>query len=235
MEKGKLFLIPTWLGDTDPSVVIPEGTLEIIRQLDVFVVEELKTIRRFLKMAGYSKTFEKVTFLLLNEHTSTGDLSSLLKPALEGKDTGLLSEAGMPCIADPGSELVRIAHLLDLRVIPLTGPSSIFLALAASGFNGQNFCFNGYLPIEREKRNKKIKELERVVTEKDQTQIFIETPYRNNQMLQSLSEVCRDETLLCVAMDVTTPGERISVRSIREWRKTKPDLNKRPCVFLLSK
>ncbi|MEI6454753.1 MAG: SAM-dependent methyltransferase [bacterium] len=235
MEKGKLFLIPTPLGDTDPSAVIPEGTLEIIRQLEVFVVEELRTARRFLKKAGYTKPFDEVTFLLLNEHTLIEDFSSLIKPALEGRNTGLLSEAGMPCIADPGSDLAMIAHQSGVRVIPLTGPSSIFLALAASGFNGQNFSFSGYLPVEREKRNKRLKELERMASEKDQTQIFIETPYRNGQMFQSLTEVCRDETLLCLAADLTAPGEWVSVKTIREWRKEKPDLNKRPCVFLLYK
>jgi 16S rRNA (cytidine1402-2'-O)-methyltransferase len=235
MEKGKLFLIPAQLGDTDPADVIPEGTIAILRQLEVFVVEELRTARRFLKKAGFTKPFEKVTFLLLNEHTRIEDLSSLIKPALEGRDTGLLSEAGMPCIADPGSELAKIAHQSGVRVVPLTGPSSIFLALAASGFNGQNFTFNGYLPVEREKRNKKIKELEKVSYEKDQTQVFIETPYRNNQMFQSLTEVCRDETLLCLAADLTSPGEFVCVRSIREWRKEKPDLGRRPCVFLLYK
>jgi 16S rRNA (cytidine1402-2'-O)-methyltransferase len=233
MEKGNLYLIPSLLGEVPPGMVIPSGTLEIIRGLKVFIVEELRTARRFLKKAGFSTPFEEIMFLVLNEHTPSGSLSELLDPAHLGANIGLLSEAGMPCVADPGSELVRLAHQTGIRVVPLTGPSSILLALSASGFNGQNFSFVGYLPVDREARNKRIREIEKELYEKDQTQVFIETPYRNNQMLHSLKENCRSGTLLCIAADLTAPGEWICVRTIAEWRKTTAEPGKRPCVFLL--
>jgi len=233
METGSLFLIPTLLGDGPIIMVIPEGTMDIIKTIDIFIVEEIRTARRFLKKAGITKSFEDITFFILNEHTKPEDLSSYLLPAKTGKNIGLLSEAGTPCIADPGSNLVNLAHNSGIRVVPCTGPSSLFLALMASGFNGQNFCFSGYLPIEREKRNRKIKELEKVLYEKDQTQLFIETPYRNNQMIQSIIDICQMDTKLCLAVDLTSGAEWISVKSIREWKKNKPDLNKHPCVFLL--
>ncbi len=233
MKKGKLYLIPTLLGETDTGKVIPSGTLELIRELDVFIVEELRSARRFLKKAGFPKSFDLVDFLLLNEHTPPGELTSLLSPALEGKNMGLLSEAGMPCVADPGSALVRIAHEKGIRVIPLSGPSSILLALAASGFNGQRFSFVGYLPVDKEQRKRKIREIERAVYEKDETQIFIETPYRNDQMFRALAEACRPETLLCLAADLTAESEQILVRSIADWRKAMTEIGKRPCVFLL--
>lgn len=235
METGSLFLIPAPLGDAPLKNVLPEGTLSIINTIDIFIVEEIRTARRFLKKAGIEKPFEDITFFLLNEHTKQEELSSYLDPAKAGKNIGLLSEAGTPCIADPGSNLVSLAHKSGIRVIPFTGPSSLLLALMASGFNGQNFCFAGYLPVEREKRNKKIKELEKIVFEKNQTQLFIETPYRNNQMIQSLVEVCQGNTMLCLAVDLTSSTEWIVVKPIREWKKDKPDINKRPCVFLLYK
>jgi len=233
METGNLYLIPTLLGDLPLKKVIPDGTLDIIQTIDVFIVEEIRTARRFLKKTGFSKSFDDITFFILNEHTRQEDLSSYLLPAKTGKNTGLLSEAGTPCIADPGSGLVSLAHQSGIRVIPCTGPSSIFLALMASGFNGQNFSFEGYLPAEREKRNRKIKELEKATYEKDQTQIFIETPYRNNQMIQSIVDVCRMDTRLCLAVDLTSANEWICNMTIREWKKRKTDINKRPCVFLL--
>jgi len=233
MQKGKLYLIPTMLGETEPGKVIPSGTLEVIRALDIFIVEELRSARRFLKKAGYVRSFDTVEFLVLNEHTQQHDLNTILNPLLEGKNMGLLSEAGMPCVADPGSELVKLAHSHGVRVIPLTGPSSILLALAASGFNGQNFSFAGYLPVDKDQRKKRIREIEKAVYEKDQTQIFIETPYRTDQMLQALTEVCRGATLHRLAADLTTDSERVIVRSISEWRKTMAEPGKRPCVFLL--
>jgi len=233
MKKGSLFLIPTLLGDSPVKNIIPDGVVEILRTIDIFIVEEIRTARRYLRMTGFEKPFEEITFLLLNEHTKHSDLSTYLDAAKSGKNIGLLSEAGTPCIADPGSTLVSLAHEHGIKVIPLTGPSSLLLSLMASGFNGQNFCFVGYLPVEREKRKKKIRELEKAVYEKNQTQLFIETPYRNNQMIQSLMETCKDDTLLCLAVDLTTHSEWIGVKSINNWEKGIPDIKKRPCVFLL--
>jgi len=235
MEKGSLFLIPTIIGDIPLRNVIPEGTLTILNTIDIFIVEEIRTARRYIKKTGIRKPIEDITFFLLNEHTKPQELSSYLDQAKAGKDIGLLSDAGTPCIADPGSGIVSLAHNLGIRVIPLTGPSSLLLALMASGFNGQNFCFSGYLPVECEKRNMKIKELEKAVYEKNQTQLFIETPYRNNQMIRSLMDVCKGGTMLCIAVDLTSSTESISVKPISDWKRGIPDINKRPCVFLLYK
>jgi len=233
MNKGKLYLIPTLLADISPDHALPLSTLEVIRRLDYFIIEELRTARRFLKKAGIQKQIEDIEFNIYNEHTKNKDLLPYLNPALEGHDIGLLSEAGTPCIADPGHLLVEYAHQLNIRVIPLPGPSSLFLALMASGFNGQNFSFVGYIPIERNLRIKRIRELEKLVREKDQTQICIETPYRNNQLFAAITEICQNDTRLCLAVNMTAENEWIAVKSIREWKKEKPDLNKQPAVFLL--
>jgi len=233
MNKGKLYLIPSLLAETSAEHVIPQSTLHVIRQLDHFIIEELRTARRFLKKAGILKAIDELDLKEYNEHAKNEDLLPYLNPALEGHDIGLLSEAGTPCIADPGNLIVELAHQLNIRVIPLSGPSSIILALMASGFNGQNFAFVGYLPIERNLRIKRIRELETIVREKDQTQIFIEAPYRNNQLFAALTDVCKGDTHLCLAIDITAENEIIAVKNIREWRKEKPELNKRPTVFLL--
>jgi len=171
--------------------------------------------------------------MIFNEHNQEIDLSIYLKPALLGFDTGLLSEAGIPCVADPGNRIVALAHQNSIKVIPLVGPSAIFLALMASGFNGQNFSFNGYLPVDKRLRIKKICDFEHIAREKDQTQIFIETPYRNLQLFHSLIEACKEETLLCVAVDITLENEWIKSKTIREWKKIQPELNKRPAIFLI--
>lgn len=233
MNKGKLFLIPTLLSEGDVGLVIPEGTLAVIRRLDQFIVEEIRTARRFLIKAGITKSINELTFNIFNEHSKEPDLATYLSCTLTGKDIGLLSEAGVPCVADPGSQIVRTAHEMDIRVVPLTGPSSILLALMASGFNGQNFCFLGYLPSDKIMRTKKIKEIERTSREKDQTQIFIETPYRNLQLFESLISVCREETLLCVATGISGTDEQIETRSVGAWRRKKPDIHKKPTIFLL--
>jgi 16S rRNA (cytidine1402-2'-O)-methyltransferase len=233
MIKGNLYLIPTFLSDTDFSTVFPEKNRDIIYSLDEFVVEELKSARRFLRKIGYSRSFEEVKFHLLNEHTPIEGLENYLNKPARGESMGLLSEAGTPCIADPGQQLVKLAHKLQIRVIPLVGPSSIYLALMASGFNGQNFAFHGYLPIPKRERENKLRELETNIGKLDQTQIFIETPYRNNQMFSAILSTCADDKILCVACNITGPDELIMTRSIREWKKIETDWNKKPAVFLL--
>jgi 16S rRNA (cytidine1402-2'-O)-methyltransferase len=234
MNKGKLYLIPTLLGDEPAGQVLPAGTLDIIQRLDHFIVEEIRTARRFLRKAGVTRPLEEISFEIFNEHSRNEEIGDYLAPALNGHDIGLLSEAGTPCIADPGSEIVERAHELGIRVIPLTGPSSLLLALMASGFNGQNFAFVGYLPVDRSERSRKIREIERTAIEKRQTQLFIETPYRNLQLFEALLRTCRDETSLCIATDITGEKGFVLTKTILDWKKSKPDINKRPSVFLLS-
>lgn len=233
MQKGKLYLIPSFLSDSSQSKVFPEWNAEIIYSLDEFIVEEIKTARRFLRKIGYKNPFDEVEFHILNEHTDITKIHSYLNCINTGNSIGLLSEAGTPCIADPGAEIVKIAHIANIQVIPLIGPSSIMLALMASGFNGQNFIFHGYLPIDKKERIKKLKKLEHNAFKLNQTQIFIETPYRNNQMFRSIIDNCSAETFLCVACNITSGDEDISTKTIREWRKSVPDLHKKPVVFLI--
>lgn len=234
MNKGTLYLVPSTLGETMPALTLPAGTIDILRKLSHFIAEEASTARRFLRKAGFTADFESTTLLVFNEHSNKSDLLSYLEPALRGEDIGLLSEAGVPCIADPGFEIVELAHQLGIRVRPLTGPSSIILALMASGFNGQNFVFHGYLPIERSERARKIKEIEKASKEKKQTQVFIETPYRNKQLLAALAETCNRQTRICLALDLTLITEKIEVRPAAEWKGDHQEVHKRPAVFLLS-
>jgi 16S rRNA (cytidine1402-2'-O)-methyltransferase len=233
MAKGNLYLIPTPLGETGFDAGMPAFNLQILLGIDTFIVEELRTARRFLRKAGYTKDFEEVTFHLLNEHTPDHEASGMLECSLAGKHVGLLSEAGLPCIADPGNIVVRLAHRKGIRVIPLTGPSSIMLALMASGLNGQNFVFHGYLPVKPDERTKVLRELEHAASKGNQTQIFIETPYRNLQMLESIVKVCHPSLTLCIAADLTLETEWIRSLTLNEWKKQKPELHKRPAVFLL--
>ena len=231
---GSLYLIPSTLGDTPTEQVIPGHHKVILNRLREFIVEDIRSSRRFLKRIDKSIEPDNLNFQLLNEHTSEEDIPCLLDPLRTGKDMGLLSEAGLPCVADPGATLVRIAHDENMNVIPLSGPSSIFLALMASGFNGQNFAFHGYLPRDMRSRTKKLKELERISAQTGQTQIFIETPYRNKAMLETILHCCGSQTHLCIAAGLTTNQEFISTKSIMEWRKTKrPEIHKIPAVFLL--
>jgi 16S rRNA (cytidine1402-2'-O)-methyltransferase len=232
-RQGTLYLLPSPLSANGVEDSLPPATLRIIRELPVFIVEEIRTARRFLKKANPGIDFGKIRFLIFNEHTDRFDYSSFLEPVEQGLDAGILSEAGLPCIADPGSVLVGLAHEKGICVVPLTGPSSLFLALMASGFNGQNFAFQGYLPVGQPDRHRRIKELEHSVYALDQTQVFIETPYRNMQLFDTLIRTCRDDTRLCIACDLTSGTEQIMVRTIGEWKKSRPDLNKRPAVFLL--
>ncbi len=229
---GKLFLIPVTLGNEKYIDVIPQGVLEKIRDLRFFVVEEIRTARRFLKLIDKSFPIDDTTFFILNEHTSVNNIEPYLDPAIKGNDIGVMSEAGLPCIADPGASIVSLAHIKGIEVHPLTGPSSIIMALIASGFNGQNFTFNGYLPKESSDRIKKIKELERL-SNRGVSQIFMETPYRNQRLFEALLDTCHKETRLCVAIDITLAGEKIATKKISEWKKNTPNLKDHYAVFVL--
>ncbi|MEI6883327.1 MAG: SAM-dependent methyltransferase [Bacteroidota bacterium] len=233
MKQGILYLIPSVLSDQSVEDVLPEGTLKVIRSLDCFIVEELKTARRFLRKAGLTADFDKVTFHVFNEHSPPPSFEEYLSDTQTGRDVGLLSEAGSPCVADPGSEIVRTAHENGIIVKPLTGPSSILLSLMASGFNGQNFAFLGYLPVDKQLRSRKLKEIERTAGEKKQTQMFIETPYRNEQLFQSILQSCSESTMLGIGIGLTGQNEKISAYSVGDWKKMKPGLGKTPAVFLI--
>jgi 16S rRNA (cytidine1402-2'-O)-methyltransferase len=231
MPLGTLYLFPVTLGETEVSLVIPAHNIELIKQISDFIAEDAKNARRFLKQCNYPD-ISKANINELNEHTKAGDVSVLLKPLLEGNNVGLLSDAGCPGIADPGADVVKLAHQKSIKVVPLVGPSSIVLSIMASGFNGQNFAFNGYLPIEKPQRNKKIKELEQIVYKNDQSQFFIETPYRNSSLLDDLLANLKSETLLCLGIDLTTDKEKIITKTISGWKKgSRPELNKIPAVF----
>jgi len=232
MEKGKIYMIPTTLGDSIIDSVIPKDVQQIIIGTKYFIVENIKTTRRFLKKVERGIDIDELQFFVLNKHTSSVELESFLNPALEGNNMGVISEAGCPGIADPGSDIVSIAHSKNIKVVPLIGPSSILLALIASGMNGQNFCFNGYLPKERNLRIKKIKELERQAII-GITQIFMETPFRNNNLMEDLLKQCSPNTTLCLAADISLENEFIQSKKIIDWKKHAPNLNKRPCMFLI--
>jgi 16S rRNA (cytidine1402-2'-O)-methyltransferase len=230
---GCLYLIPSSLGGDDLNIQIPPGNTKIINQLNEFIVENERTARRFLKKAGYDGNFDLVTFHTLDKHTPDHIVPDFLKNALTGKSIGLLSEAGYPCIADPGQKVVKSAHNLGIKVIPLVGPSSILMALVSSGFNGQNFVFHGYLPIEKKDRIRAIKAIESDAIKKCQTQIFMETPYRNNALLLDIITNCSDNTQLCIASNITCEDEYIKTMSIAQWGKNMPDLHKKPGIFLI--
>lgn len=232
-DKGILYLIPVTLGESAIEKVIPSFNNDIINDIDVYVVENIKTARRFLKKAGILKEIDELTFYELNKRTDFAELANYIKPLLAGKNVGVLSEAGCPGVADPGADIVALAQQQNIKVIPLVGPSSILLSLMASGFNGQSFCFNGYLPKEQKDRIKTIKDLERFAKNRQQTQLFIETPFRNNNLLEDLLKNCFDSTKLCIAVDITLPTEKIQTKTIEDWKKTKIDLHKKPCMFLI--
>ena len=233
-KPGTLFLIPCTLGDTLPEQVLPQHVMAVARKLNHFVVEQPKTARQFLATLKPELPIQSMHFATLNEHTDAKDMAEMLAPLLAGHDVGIISEAGCPGIADPGADLVNLAHHHGIRVVPLTGPSSILLALMASGLNGQCFAFHGYLPITEAERRKAILKLEADSAKLRQTQLFIETPYRNEKMFSALLGSCREQTLLCVATDITMPSEQIQTRSIGQWKSLPmPRLNKRPSMFLL--
>lgn len=228
-----LYLIPTSLGETDLDRILPAYNNEIVNRLDFFIVEDVRTARRFLKKINPATDIDSKTFYVLNQHTRPEEIAGFLKPLSEGREVGVISEAGCPAIADPGADVVAIAQEKGFKVVPLVGPSSILLALMASGFNGQSFAFNGYLPVQLADRTKAIKRLENRAHSEKQSQIFIETPYRNMKMLEDILAVCQPATRLCIAADITLETEFIRTKTIRYWKKQLPDLNKRPCIFIL--
>ncbi len=231
---GKLYLIPSFLGSENSNEVFPELNRKLVSQLKYFIVEEERTARRFLKKLVPEIIIDQLSFKLLNEHTNEVEISSYLMP-IETESIGLISEAGVPCVADPGSTLVKLAHEKNIEVIPLVGPSSILLALMASGLNGQNFAFRGYLPIKKDEKVMVIKSLEKRSYQENQTQIFIEAPYRNNQLIEDITTICEPNTLFCIACDLTLPSQFIKTATIREWKNKKPDIHKRPAIFILKK
>lgn len=233
--EGKLYLIPTTLGDNAPLDVLPITVKNIIEKTDTFIVENEKTARRFIKNICPEKSQPSLKLFLLNKHTDETDLPSFLTPCLNGINIGLLSEAGCPAVADPGADIVKIAHYKNIKVVPLVGPSSILMAIMSSGMNGQSFTFNGYLPIDKAERKSEIKRLERLSFEQNQSQIFIETPYRNNKMLEDLAIILDNSTNVCVACDITLSTEFIKTKPANEWKKNKVDLHKRPTIFIIHK
>ena len=228
-----LYLLPVTLGDTPIESVLPSYNKEIIQGIKHFIVEDVRSARRFLKKVDREIDIDSLTFYPLNKHTSPEDISGYLKPLAGGLSMGVISEAGCPAVADPGADVVAIAQRKNLKVVPLVGPSSIILSVMGSGFNGQSFAFHGYLPIEPGERAKKIKALEKRVYAEHQTQLFIETPYRNNKMVEDILHNCRPQTRLCFAAIITCVGEYIRTKTIKEWQGKVPDLTKIPCIFLL--
>ena len=229
---GKIYLIPVTLGGDDYLKVIPEKVISLTKMLRYFIVEDLRSARRYLRLIEKSFPIDESVFFELNKHTPESDISGFLDPVMKGHDIGILSEAGLPGIADPGAKIVALAHKKRLRVIPLSGPSSIILALISSGFNGQNFSFNGYLPVKPAEKISRIRELEMKARE-GYAQLFMETPYRNQKMFESIVSACSNETLLCIASDITLPDEDIRTMNIGEWKKNIPSLNDRFVMFLL--
>lgn len=230
-----LYLIPNLLGDTPVEQVLPPYNHEIIMGIRHFIVEDVRTARRFLKLVDRSIDIDQLTFYTLNKHTNPEEVASMLKPLEEGSPMGVISEAGCPAVADPGADVVAIAQHKGLQVIPLVGPSSIILAVMGSGFNGQSFAFNGYLPIEPDERIKTLKKLEQRAYTENQTQLFIETPYRNAKMMADILKACRPQTHLCIAAGLTTKDEYIKTRTVKEWIGHLPQLEKIPCIFLIYK
>ena len=233
--KGILYLIPTTLGDNDPVEVLPASVNNVINTTDTFIVENDKTARRFIKRIAPDKSQPALKMFHLNKFTDEKDLPSFLEPCLNGIDVGLLSEAGCPGVADPGADIVSWAHHKNIKVVPLVGPSSILMAMMSSGMNGQRFAFNGYLPIDKGERKTELKRLERLSFEFNQSQIFIETPYRNNKMLEDLHNYLEQNTKICVACDITLPTEFIKTQTAAQWKKNMVDLHKRPTIFIIHK
>ena len=232
-DKGKLYLVPSPLGNNSPEEVIPGPVLEILGHIGTFVVEEARTARRYLSKAGLKGHIDGLEFHELNEHTSREEIEGYLSLFDGGNDVALISEAGLPAVADPGAQLVALAHRHGISVIPLVGPSSLMLALMSSGLNGQSFAFCGYLPAKRDERRSKLKSIEKISAVSGQTQIFIETPYRNDSMMEDILSVCRPETRLCIAADITLPDAFIRTASVGEWKKSGVVIGKRPCVFII--
>ena len=231
-----LYLFPVSLGDTPLQNVLPQHNIAIIPTIKYFIVENIRSARRFLKACDRSIDIDQLTFFTLNEHTDLGTIPSMLEPMKQGHSMGIISEAGCPAIADPGADVVAIAQKQNIKVVPLVGPSSILMSVMGSGFNGQSFAFNGYLPVETPQRVKSLKKLESKVWNENQTQLFIETPYRNLKMLESILANLKPQTKLCIACGITCPEEYIKTQTIEQWKKSKlPEINKIPAIFLLGK
>lgn len=233
--KGKLYLIPTTLGDNEPLEVMPLSVKKVVEQLNVFIVENEKSARRFIKKITPTKSQPSLKLFLLDKYSNELEIRNYLDVCEQGISVGLLSEAGVPAVADPGADIVNLAHKKNIQVVPLVGPSSILMAVMASGMNGQNFAFNGYLPIDKQERKRVIKELEKLSFDKNQSQLFIETPYRNEKMLADLISVLHPNTRICVACDITLPTEYIKTFTAKEWKRIKPNLHKRPAIFIIHK
>ena len=233
--KGKLYLIPTTLGENEPLEVMPYSVKKMGELIDHYIVENEKSARRFIKKITPKKSQPSLTMMSLDKYADELEVRTYLDACDKGISVGLLSEAGVPAVADPGAAIVKLAHEKGIQVVPLVGPSSILMALMASGMNGQNFAFNGYLPIDSSDRKKAIKELERLSKDKGQSQIFIETPYRNEKMFSELKAALTPGTNLCIAVDITLPGEYIKTLTIADWKKQSPDLHKRPAIFIIQK
>jgi 16S rRNA (cytidine1402-2'-O)-methyltransferase len=232
---GKLYLIPTTMGDCDPMDVLPQTVKRTIDFIDHYIVENDKTARKSIKEVNPEKKQSELVLFTLNKRTEVKEHLDFIKPLLEGKNMGLMSEAGCPGVADPGAVIVKLAHEKGIQVVPLVGPSSILLAMMASGMNGQSFTFHGYLPIEKDEKRASFKNLEKTSFEQNQSQIFIETPYRNNKLLEDLLQTLQPETHLCIATDITLPTEYIKTKKIAAWKKETIDLHKRPTIFIIHK
>ncbi len=232
---GKLYLIPTTMGESDPMDVLPQTVKRTIEFIDYYIVENEKTARKSIKAVLPEKKQSELILFALNKHTDSREHLSFIQPLLEGKNVGLMSEAGCPGVADPGAVIVKLAHEKGIQVIPLVGPSSILLAMMASGMNGQSFTFNGYLPIDKGEKKSALKNLEKLSFDKNQSQIFIETPYRNNKLLEDILQTLQPNTHLCIATDITLPTEYIKTLRVGDWKKTKVDLHNRPTIFIIHK
>lgn len=228
-----LYLVPSLLSDSNWQLVLPAAVVPILTETKYFIVENVRTARRFMKLIDKNIDIDTLTFFELNKHTGQHEIENFLKPAEENNNMAVITEAGCPGVADPGAEVVRLAHKKGIKVVPVSGPSSIILALMASGLNGQNFTFNGYLPVKKDKLKKTISILEEKAVRKKQTQIFIETPYRNNLLLSSLLKECSANTLLCIAVNLTGNDEFISTKTIQQWKKNIPNIDKKPAIFLI--
>lgn len=235
MEKPSLFLIPVMLGETPVDQVIPTYNTRVISQLKYFIVENVRSARRFLKACNPEIEIDALTFYELNKHTDRNSISDYLLPMKKGESVGVISEAGCPAVADPGADVVAIAQQKGYKVVPLVGPSSMLMAIMASGFNGQSFAFHGYLPIDAGERAKKLKQLESRSYNEDQTQLFIETPYRNQKLADDILQHCKPQTRLCIAMNISCEDEYIVTRRVKAWKGNLPDMHKKPCVFLIYK
>ena len=233
MSKGKLYLIPSPLGENDPVEVIPGPTLELLKGISTYVVEESRTVRRYLSKAGLRGHIEELKLVELNEHTTPAEVEAMLPLFDDGNDVGLISEAGLPAVADPGSALVALCHRHGITVVPQVGPSSLMMALMSSGLNGQSFAFVGYLPAKTDERRAAIKSLEKQSASHRQTEIFIETPYRNDAMFADLLQNLSPSTRLCMAANITMPDATICTKTVAEWKKSPAQIGKRPCVFLI--